>query len=274
MTGLLSLGDWMSDERRANISHGVYYWSAIMLTYNSNHMEGSTLSQRQTQQLFDSGSVTPDDLTTPIRADDVVETQNHFNAFAVLIDRRDEPLSHELVKQLHGILKAHTGQSRNQPLWQVGDYKRHPNQIGLFDPVRTTPPDRVESEMAQLFDLMNGFTGTDAQFAEFHATFERIHPFSDGNGRIGRLLMFKEALRLGVLPPLVFDDEKSNYIEALSSWHPRNPQTLATFIHHSRQRYRSEILDRFDAGQEFTYKFTSVPDMQTFESQTITLKDE
>ncbi|MFT8704494.1 Fic family protein [Bifidobacterium aquikefiricola] len=266
--GLLSLGDWLSNERQANISNGAYYWSAIVLTYNSNHMEGSTLSQRQTQQLYDTGSLTPDDMNTPIRADDVIETQNHFSAFASIIDHRNEPLTHESVKRLHAMLKSHTSQSRNQALWGVGEYKRHPNQIGLFDPVRTTPPDHVEFEMTHLFDLMSGFTGTDAQLAEFHAIFERIHPFSDGNGRIGRLLMFKEALRVGALPPVIFDDEKPEYINALSTWSRQSPQQMGTFIHHSRQRYRSYVLDSFDAGNEFTYRSTRTPDMQPFDAQT------
>jgi Fic family protein len=103
-------------------------------------MEGSTLTRRQTQQLYDTGTLTPQDTSTPIRADDVAETQNHFALFDLMINHYREPLSHEMIKNMHRMLKSHTSQDRNTRMWNVGEYKRHPNQIGLFDPATPTTP--------------------------------------------------------------------------------------------------------------------------------------
>jgi hypothetical protein len=263
------LGEWLTAERAARVSHGAYYWTSIVLAYNSNHIEGNALSQRQTQQLYDTQSFTLDGQGSPIHADDVIETRNHFRAFDLMLDRYKEPLSHDLLTSLHATLKAGTSQSLNPDMWNVGGYKTYPNLIGRFgDAVRTTPPDHVRGELDDLFAVMEEFTGTDAQFARFHATFESIHPFSDGNGRVGRLLMFKEGLRVGALPPVIFDDEKETYISALSAWNLHAPDALAEFMHHSRERYRDQILSSFDDGREFTYRFAEHADMEDFASQT------
>lgn len=244
----LTLGERLLAERDAQASHGLYYWTTIVMTYNSNHLEGSTLSPIQTQQLYDTGSVTPTG-EKPLKLDDLIETKNHFKAFDYMLDHCQGPLSHDFVCALHRLLKSGTSQADKNQLWNIGGYKKFTIQIGFFNPVRTAPPDKVKEEMEEVFRLGQGLpvdeAGIDSALAEFHATFERIHPFSDGNGRIGRLLLFKECLRLGLTPPVIFDDEKDSYIHALSSWTLSHPDELAAFIRHSRERYTQDVLDKF-----------------------------
>lgn len=263
-----TLAQWLRFERDNRIDHSVYYWTSILLAYNSNHIEGSTLSEDQTRQIFDTGSFFADpDAERPVRTDDVIETRNHFRAFSYILDVSEQSLTHEIIKSTHKLLKEGTSQDLHKE-WNVGGYKLRDNQIGMFDPIRTTPANRVEVEMSELIELFSQFSGTDGEFAQLHERFERIHPFSDGNGRVGRLILFKEALRINALPAVIFDEDKLTYTEALRKY-PVDASILVKFMHSSREKY-AEILARFGNDgekEDFSYSFSKISNSAKIETK-------
>ncbi|MEY8437052.1 Fic family protein [Atopobiaceae bacterium 24-176] len=202
----------LRDERRARISGGIYHELQVRMTYNSNHIEGSRLTEDQTRMIFETRTI---DAEGGVPVDDVLETVNHFRAVDLCIDRAEEPLTEDLVKGLHRILKQGTRDS-SLDWFAVGDYKRRPNVVGG----RTTcAPADVAREMGR---LVSGYAAKDAvsftDIVGFHHDFERIHPFRDGNGRVGRLVAFKECLRHGHVPFLIEDSKKAFYYRGLAQW--------------------------------------------------------
>jgi Fic family protein len=186
-------------------------------------MEGTKLNEDQTQQIFDEGSVFADG--EPVVVDDVFETRNHFRLFDALLDYVDTPLTTDVIKQTHALLKRGTAQEC-QEKYNVGGFKKHDNQIGLFDSLGTTPAAEVESAIAKLFeDWESSMDRSLTAFAKFHWAFESIHPFSDGNGRIGRLLLFKELLRAQKTPIIIRDEHRASYI----SWFERIQRYIGLF---------------------------------------------
>jgi len=192
----------------------VYHKTQIDLTYNSNHIEGSRLTHDQTRYIFETNTigVTADET---VKVDDIIETMNHFRCIDLIIEKAEEPLSEELIKTLYGILKSCTSDSRKD-WFAVGDYKRLPNEVGGEE---TCEPERVQESMQRLIEDYNAkLQHTLEDILAFHVRFEKIHPFQDGNGRVGRLVMFKECLRSGVVPFIITDELKMFYYRGLREW--------------------------------------------------------
>lgn len=203
----------LRDEKSSKMKGGIYHKVQVELTYNSNHIEGSKLSLDQTRLIFETATVGIDG--QPVRVDDIVETQNHFRAIDYIIDHAQEPVTEEMVKELHRILKTGTTDAARD-WFAVGDYKRLPNEVGGR---QTTPPEQVGEEVRA---LLKAYGSRLRHFLDdiigFHVAFERIHPFQDGNGRVGRLIMFKECLANDVVPFIIADDMKAFYYRGLSEW--------------------------------------------------------
>lgn len=197
-------------QREQQIDDSVYKMVQCDFAYNSNHMEGSRLTAEQTRMVFGKRTISGDN----IRLDDIYEAMNHFTAFDLILDHYDAPLSDDMLFTLHRTLKAGTSQASN-PLYSVGGYKRYENVIGNLE-VETTPPEKVAEEIDRLLAAYEQSDLHDLDdLLEFHVNFERIHPFSDGNGRIGRLLLFKECLRNDVMPFIITEDLRDYYIRGL-----------------------------------------------------------
>lgn len=200
-------------EKGSGIPGGIYHKVQIELTYNSNHMEGSRLSHDQTRYIFETNTIGIQDET--VNVDDVVETANHFRCIDQIIELANYSLSESFIKQLHFILKSGTSDSR-KAWFAVGDYKRFENEVGGSE---TTKPEKVSAEMKELLKKYNTYKKkTLKEILEFHYEFEKIHPFQDGNGRVGRLIMFKECLRNGITPFIIEDDIKEFYYRGLKEW--------------------------------------------------------
>ena len=200
-------------EKAAKLHGGIYHKIQIDLTYNSNHIEGSRLTHDQTSYIFETNTIGVSD--GAVKVDDVVETANHFKCIDMVIDSANYALSEAFIKQLHAVLKSGTSDSRLD-WFVVGDYKKLPNEVGGMD---TTAPENVGTEIKKLLAEYNSIANkTFDDLLDFHYRFERIHPFQDGNGRVGRLLLFKECLRNNIVPFIIEDDLKMFYYRGLKEW--------------------------------------------------------
>ena len=210
MTPLLAA---LREQKEMKMKGSIYHKTQIDLTYSSNHIEGSCLTHDQTRYIFETNTIGVTANET-VKVDDIVETVNHFRCIDLIIDKAEEPLSEELVKTLHGILKTGTSDSRKD-WFAVGEYKRLPNEVGGEE---TCEPERVQESMQRLIEGYNVKQHTLEDILDFHVRFEKIHPFQDGNGRVGRLVMFKECLRSGVVPFIITDELKMFYYRGLREW--------------------------------------------------------
>lgn len=199
-------------EREKFDRSGVYAYTQRLLAYNSNKIEGSTLTEEQTASLFDNGILPKSD--DYYRAKDVEEMNGHFLMFNKMLDTLDEPLSQELIKQFHYELKAGVFEDRANG-YSIGDYKQRPNIIGMY---HTVKPENVAQEMYFLMDWYNNQDIGISVLAEFHARYESIHPFQDGNGRTGRLILFRECLKHEIIPVVIEDANRNEYLEALKEY--------------------------------------------------------
>ena len=200
-------------EKEAGRPGGIYHKVQIELTYNSNHMEGSRLTHDQTRYIFETNTIGIQDEV--VNVDDIVETANHFRCIDQIIELANYNLSEAFIKQLHYILKSGTSDSR-KTWFAVGEYKRFENEVGGS---ATAKPADVPGEMRNLLSRYNlSKQKTLKEIIQFHYEFEKIHPFQDGNGRVGRLIMFKECLRNGITPFIIEDDIKEFYYRGLKEW--------------------------------------------------------
>lgn len=201
-------------QRENRVADSVYKMVQCDFAYNSNRMEGSRLTPEQTQMVFSRQEISGEG----IPLDDILEAMNHFEAFDVVLDRSNDPLSADLLCSLHGILKAKTTQAKN-PLYSVGGYKKYENVVGPLD-LPTTSPEKVEDAIDALIRNYERIrTHSLDDILAFHVAFEQIHPFSDGNGRVGRLIMFKECLRNNIAPFIVTDYLRAFYIRGIQNFH-------------------------------------------------------
>lgn len=185
----------LQEEKSSGYSGGIYHKTQIELTYNSNHIEGSSLTHEQTRYIFETNTIGAE--TGSINVDDVIETANHFRLVSLIIDNAKSVLTEEFIKQLHLILKNGTSDSRND-LFAVGDYKKLPNEVGGMN---TALPEEVSGKMKKLLNEYNAKEEISIEdILDFHIKFEKIHPFQDGNGRVGRIIMFKECLKHNIVP--------------------------------------------------------------------------
>lgn len=200
-------------EKEGRIKGGIYHKIQIDLTYNSNHIEGSRLTHDQTRYIFETNTIGVEGET--INVDDIVETSNHFSCIDMIIDQANVQLTENFIKQLHRMLKSGTSDSR-KGWFAVGDYKRLENEVGGM---ATALPEEVSVQMKELLGWYKGISNkTFDDLLEFHYRFERIHPFQDGNGRVGRLILFKECLKNDIVPFIISDDMKLYYYRGLKEW--------------------------------------------------------
>lgn len=212
-TASRTLLDVLKEEKRGRVSGGIYHKIQIELTYNSNHIEGSRLTHDQTRYIFETNTVGVSE--EGVRVDDIIETSNHFFCIDEIIETAAAKLSENYIKRLHSVLKAGTSDAKKD--WFVaGDYKKLPNEVGGKE---TTLPENVSAEIKELLSDYNGRKKiTLDDIIGFHVRFEKIHPFQDGNGRIGRLIMFKECLKNNIVPFIIEDDIKMYYYRGLNEW--------------------------------------------------------
>jgi Fic family protein len=226
------------------IKGSIYHETQILLTYNSNHIEGSQLSPDQTRYIFETNTIGLDK-DSSINVDDIIETQNHFRCIDYMIKSALEPLSEALIKDLHRILK--TGTSDAKLDWfNVGEYKQRPNMVGGIE---TTKPSNVQSELISLigkYEIKKEYSFED--IIEFHYQFECIHPFQDGNGRVGRLIAFKECLRHGFVPFTIDESIKLFYYRGLKEWKSEKGYLMDTCL--SGQDKYKKLLDMFNISYE------------------------
>ena len=205
-----TLGTVLLEQKRAKLKGNIYHHTQVNFTYNTNRIEGSKLSEDETRYIFETNTLIAEKPSTKV--DDVIETANHFYLFDIMLEEYERPLSEELIKNYHRILKNGTSDSRLD-WFKVGDYKALPNEVGGKE---TIAPKKVSSEIKKLFSWYSA--KEEVKFddiLEFHYRFESIHPFQDGNGRVGRVLMFKECLKHNIIPFIIEDEYKGLYYRGL-----------------------------------------------------------
>lgn len=228
----------LRQEKAARIKGGIYHRIQIDLTYNSNHIEGSRLSRDQTRHIFETNTIGVNE--SSINVDDIIETTNHFRAIDYIIDNAADKLTESLIKQLHFILKSGTSDELKD-WFNVGEYKKFPNEVGGND---TTPPEYVHRELKALLIGYNSKKSPSFEdIIDFHQKIEAIHPFQDGNGRVGRLIIFRECLRFGYVPFIITDELKMSYYNGLHNW-PRIKGYLMYTCLTAQDNFKS-LLDKF-----------------------------
>ena len=235
-----SLLQTLRDEKNIRMPGGLYHELQVRMTYNSNHLEGSKLSEDQTRMIFETNTIAIGD---GIPVDDIIETVNHFRAIDFCIDMAEEPLTEDIIKEFHRILKQSTTDS-TLAWFAVGDYKTRANVVGGHE---TAKPEEVAPRIKELISEYEATTAvTINDIIHFHYAFECIHPFQDGNGRVGRLIALKECLRFGLIPFIIEDDKKMYYYRGLSEW----------------EREKGYLTDSCLDGQDTFRKLMSMFDIQ------------
>ena len=213
----------LRDEKDIRLPGGLYHELQIRMTYNSNHIEGSRLSEEQTRLIFETNTI---DLGDGVPVDDILETVHHFRAIDYVIDNAEAKLSEEFIKKLHFIIKHDTKDS-NLDWFVVGEYKKRPNMVGGR---KTSKPSEVSKDMKNLLEKYNAKKEISFEdIVAFHAEFEYIHPFQDGNGRVGRLIALKECLAHNIIPFIIEDSKKNFYYRGLSNWRNEKGYLIGTF---------------------------------------------
>jgi len=228
----------LREQKSSRLKGSIYHRTQIDLTYNSNHIEGSKLTHDQTRYIFETNTIGITDQA--VNVDDIVETVNHFRCIDYIIDHAEDKLTESLIKQLHLMLKSGTSDSKKD-WFMVGDYKRLPNEVGGMD---TCPPEEVHKQIKALLSEYNAIRQrTLEDILDFHVRFERIHPFQDGNGRVGRLIMFKECLANHIVPFIITDELKMFYYRGLHEWGHINGYLTDTIL--TAQNQYKALLSHF-----------------------------
>ncbi len=238
------LKDELIKQKSSKFKGNIYHYSQVNFAYNSNKIEGSRLTSEQTEAIFSTSSFISknDEL---IKLDDLTESKNHFKLFDYMIDNVDKLLTKEMIIEMNKILKRNTS-DEDDPRYNVGGFKIVPNTIGVINETKTTEPKNVEKELDKLLNLYNLKKQVSIEdIIDFHFNFERIHPFGDGNGRVGRMIMFKECLRNNIIPFIVLDDDRSYYLRGLKEYE-NDKMYLIDTIKHEQDIYEKiceELLD-------------------------------
>jgi Fic family protein len=225
----------LRNEKQSQYSGGIYHKTQIDFTYHSNRIEGSRLTHEQVQSIFETKTIRIE--KEALNVDDIIETANHFRCIDLIIDKAEAKLSEKLIKELHLILKSGTRNSK-QKWFATGDYKKKANEVGGMP---TTLPEDVAHEMKQLLAMYNANKKkTFEDILDFHVKFERIHPFQDGNGRVGRLILFKECLKYNIVPFIIEDNLKMYYYRGLKEWDLEKGYLTDTCLT-AQDRYKSYL---------------------------------
>jgi len=230
----------LREEKTSGLKGGIYHQTQVKLAYNTNRIEGSKLSEEQTRYIYETNTIFTENCETPVNVDDILETINHFSCFDYMLDIAEEPLSEEHIKKFHALLKTNTSDSKKS-WFRIGDYKLKPNIVGGKE---TSLPSQVPCDMKYLIKIYSNkqdITVTD--IIDFHFRFEQIHPFQDGNGRVGRLIIFKECLSNNIVPFIVKDDHKFFYYRGLTEYSKVKGYLLDTCL--SAQDNYQKMLDYF-----------------------------
>ena len=222
------LKDELIKQKCSKFKGNIYHYSQVNFAYNSNKIEGSKLTSEQTEAIFSTSSFISknDEL---IKLDDLTESKNHFKLFDYMIDNVDKLLTKKMIIEMNKILKRNTS-DEDDPRYNVGGFKIVPNTIGVINETKTTEPKNVEKELDKLLNLYNLKKQVSIEdIIDFHFNFERIHPFGDGNGRVGRMIMFKECLRNNTIPFIVLDDDKPYYLRGLKEYENDKMYLIDTF---------------------------------------------
>ena len=224
-------------EQKKNDRGGIYAYTQRKLAYNSNKIEGSTLTEKQTASIFDTGTIYADG--TLFRTKDIEETTGHFKMFNYMLEVFDEPLSEEIIKQFHYHLKVGVFEDMANG-YPVGNYK---NRVNIVSDIKTSSPTKVSNDMKNLIEEYNKKNiHSLEEIAIFHAKFEKIHPFQDGNGRVGRMILFKECLKNRIMPVIIEDDKKAEYYEYLNQAQQYDKfEKLFQFFEDEQKKYDSEV---------------------------------
>ncbi len=217
-------------QKNSNFKGNLYHKTQISFAYNSNKIEGSKLTEDQTEAIFDTHSFIPktNDL---IKLDDLLEVKNHFKLFDYMLENIDNKLNKDMIIKMHSILKRGTSDEDN-PLYNVGGFKKVPNIIGITNVIETSKPESVEKDLEDLLkDYLSLKEVNLKNIIDFHVRFERIHPLSDGNGRIGRIIMFKECLKNNIIPFIILDSEKAYYMRGLKEYNKDRKYLIDTILH-------------------------------------------
>lgn len=214
----------LRDEKEIKLSGGIYHELQIRMTYNSNHIEGSTLSEEQTRFIFETNTI---DACESVKVDDILETVNHFRAIDYVIDHAEEELTEKIIKELHYILKRDT-KEETLDWFVVGDYKKRANMVGGRETVKPEEVSQYMKELLTAYHAKKNICFED--IVAFHAEFEYIHPFQDGNGRVGRLIALKECLRYNIIPFIIEDAKKNFYYRGLSEWRNEKGYLMGTCL--------------------------------------------
>lgn len=216
--------DLLAEEKEMNLKGGLYHKTQVKLAYNSNRIEGSRLSEEQTRYIFETNTILNEG-EEPLLVDDIMETVNHFQCFDHMLDHADEKLSETLIKEYHRLLKMNTSDARKE-WFRAGDYKLRPNEVG---DMQTTEPAMVEQEMKKLLsEYQEKKAIVFEDIIDFHHAFESIHPFQDGNGRVGRMIMFKECLKHDIMPFIIDEQHKWYYYRGLKEYRTEKGYLLDT----------------------------------------------
>ena len=233
----------LQEEKEVRLKGSIYHQTQIKLAYNSNHIEGSRLTEDQTRYIYETNTVGLE--KEPANVDDIMETINHFQCFDYMIDCANDTLSEEFIKTTHKILKTNTSDSRLS-WFNVGEYKAKKNMVGDME---TTSPENVEREIRNLLNEYNKKQGISFDdILDFHVKFESIHPFQDGNGRVGRIILFKECLKNNIVPFIIEDDLKMFYYRGLKEWNNEKGYLRDTCLT-AQDRYKV-YLDYFEIEYE------------------------
>lgn len=210
----INIYDILKEQKDMKLSGNLYHNTQIAFTYNTNHIEGSTLTEEQTRFIFETNTILFENKSIA-NVNDIIETTNHFILFDYMIDIAKETLTEDIIKKFHKILKSGTSDSKKD-WFNVGEDKKLPNSVGQ---IKTTSPKDVPEQMNKLLSWYNSLsTITINDIIEFHAKFEKIHPFQDGNGRIGRIIAFKECLKNNIIPFIILDKDKLFYYRGLNEY--------------------------------------------------------
>ena len=214
---IVKLKNELLEQKKTKFKGNIYHYSQVNFAYNSNKIEGSHLTENETEEIFETNSFIPKD-NEAIRFDDLIEMKNHFRLFDYILDIIADNLTKENIIEMNKILKRNTSYEDN-PRYNIGGFKIVPNKIGLINVIETTHPNDVESEMDELLNWYNNLKSIKLEdIIEFHFRFEKIHPFGDGNGRVGRIIMFKECLKNNIMPFIILDSDKPYYMSGLKEY--------------------------------------------------------
>ncbi len=231
-------------QKKSKFKGNIYHYSQVNFAYNSNKIEGSHLSEDETEEIFVTNSYIPksDDV---VKLDDLIEMKNHFRLFDYMLDIYEKKLDKNIIIEMNKILKRGTSDEDN-PRYTVGGFKIVPNKIGLINVINTSSPKDTPKDIDNLLSWYNSLKNiTLEDIIEFHYKFEKIHPFGDGNGRVGRMIMFKECLKNDIMPFIILDSDKPFYLRGLKNYE-NDKMFLIDTIKHEQDLYEVAVNDMLD----------------------------